>query len=137
MAVRDLQRRAMNRIRIVVSLVFFGTIFSVADTLAQGITDTELLALPPYCYARLKGDEAEKRPWEQRMGQKQFVHLHHYCFGLNLMNRAAVELDQNARRRYLQRAAGEFNYVLKRWPPEFPLTSDAMNRKVQAEMMAR
>lgn len=98
-------------------------------------TDSELMALPPYCQARIRGDDSARKVWAQRIGPKNFSHLHHYCFGLNYMNRALSEFDTDERRRIYRRAVQQFDYVLKRWPPDFPLTSEALLQKQQAEAM--
>lgn len=98
-------------------------------------TDAEVMALPDYCQVRLRGSDDMKRAWAQRMGRDQYQHVHHHCFGLNFMNRAAVEFDPKQRRFILQQAVRNFDYVLNRWPAGFPLTVEARNMKMQAEAM--
>jgi hypothetical protein len=101
------------------------------------MTEAELAVLPPYCQARLAGNAEARKLWGQRMGRENFSHLHHFCHGLKLMNRARFTFDKRQRNYNLQQAIGEFGYVLKRWPTNFPLTMEAQNHKMQAEMMLK
>jgi hypothetical protein len=95
-------------------------------------TPQELAALPDYCQARFGGNEAVRRQYQDRLGAKQFVHIHHHCIGLNLLNRSAVTLDKSLRRHYLQSAVAQFDYVLARWPKNFVLTPEAERGKAMA-----
>jgi hypothetical protein len=98
-------------------------------------TPLELPALPEYCQARFGEDQAYRNDWAQRLGTKQYLHIHHHCIGLNLLNRSMVTLDRNTKRYYLQQAVAQFNYVLARWPKDFPLTAEAEYGKAQAATM--
>jgi hypothetical protein len=57
-------------------------------------TPAEMTMLPPECAARIGGDEATRQLWAQRLGPDNFLHLHHYCFGLNYNNRARITQDK-------------------------------------------
>ncbi|RLQ20766.1 hypothetical protein DWB85_16075 [Seongchinamella sediminis] len=61
--------------------------------------------------------------------------MHHYCFGLNFMNRAATEFDSKKRKFILGQAIRNFEYVLRTWPKDFSLTPTAEMYRQQAEMM--
>lgn len=106
-----------------------------------GPTSSELAMLPPACHARLStgGGEAEaqRAMWSARLGPNNFLHLHHYCFGLNFMNRAQFAINRNDRRGNLQAAIGEFDYVLTHWPADSPLRGDAQMRKDLAQTQLR
>jgi hypothetical protein len=118
-------------------LGFFVLPLQAQQKLPYGLTDAELAVLPSYCHAKLRGDAETKKLWNQRMGMENFVHLHHFCHGLKFMNRAKFTFDKRQRNYNLQQAIGEFGYVLKRWPTNFPLTMEAQNHKMQAEMMLK
>lgn len=98
-------------------------------------TPLEVAALPDYCQARFGENQATRNVWAQRLGAKHFLHIHHHCIGLNLLNRSMVTVDRNTKRYYLQQAIGQFNYVLARWPKDFPLTAEAENGKARASTM--
>ena len=100
-------------------------------------TAAEMGALPDYCQARFGTDENARKAFSKRFGHKHFQHIHHHCIGLNLMNRQKVTFDKTLRRYYLQDAINQFNYVLARWPDDFPLTAEARNGKGMAEMLLK
>ena len=100
-------------------------------------TAAEISTLPPYCQARLNRDGDAEKLWRQRMGHKNYVHIHHYCYGLAFMTRAMGTFDQTLSRRMYGRAVGEFDYVLQRWDPSFPLYQEAETQKALAEVLSR
>ncbi len=94
-------------------------------------------SLSPACQARLKGTEAEYKVWEQKLGRDIFFHYHHYCFALNFMNRTPLATLKKDKRYNLGRAIGNFDYVLRHWPPKAPLRPLAESGKRQAELMIK
>lgn len=98
-------------------------------------TDVEILRLPPYCKAKLRGSPEEKKAWDQQMGREIFQHVHHYCNGLNELSRARMEPDRKIRSFYLKRSISNFDYVIKAWPASYQLTAQASRLKSQAESM--
>jgi hypothetical protein len=100
-------------------------------------TAQELVLLPKACDARLNGDESVRARWEQQIGRQNFLHLHHYCFGLNYINRAKITFDKPLKRYFLQAAGNNFDYVLTHWPADSPLRPDAEDGKRQVEMLMR
>lgn len=108
-----------------------------AKRLPSSPTDIEVAMLPPYCQARLRGDAQSKDAWNKRLGRENFVHLHHYCNGLNYISRARAEMDAQTRNFYLQRAVAQFDYVLQRWAPSFPLYAEAQTNKMLVQSMRR
>lgn len=100
-------------------------------------TLVELGALPDYCQARFGKDERVREAFSKKLGPEHFLHIHHHCTGLNLLNREKVTFDKQLRRYYLQSAVGEFNYVLARWPADFVLTAEARSGKSMAEMLLK
>ena len=69
---------------------------------AGQLTGAELAMLPEYCQARLGKNELARENWSQRMGAKIFVHVHHYCFGMNFMSQAGREFDPKKKKYLLQ-----------------------------------
>lgn len=99
--------------------------------------DTERALLPNYCTARLGGSKEAQLPWIQQMGKENFSHLHHYCYGLNYMNRVRVSFGSKHHKHYIQTALAQFNYVVQRWPADFYLTAEAKSYKTQLEFQLR
>ena len=96
----------------------------------------ELAILPQYCQDRLTRNRDRMQHWHRLFGRENAIHIHHHCYGLLFLNRAnAVVGDDTKRRRMLQRAAKESNYVLSRWSQNFPLYQEALNNKLQAEAL--
>jgi len=98
-------------------------------------TPIELRALPDYCQARFGTDEGARKAFSQRLGPSHYLHIHHHCIGLNLLNRSKVTFDKTMRNYYLKNAVGEFSYVLARWPADFLLTAEARDGKAIAEAL--
>lgn len=102
-------------------------------------TPAEIRMLPPYCAARLgaPGAATSADMWKQQLGAGNYQHLHHYCYALNFMNRARIESNKNDRKYYLNNAIRNFDYVIKRWKPDFQLSISAKNYRSQVETMLR
>lgn len=136
-------------------------IFYPAELQAQanpGVSDAELVFLPPYCApkvkmvsnmrklqrgvnspelrAELQREVDSAKLWAKRMGNN-FMHLHHFCYGLNDMNKVANTHDKLKRRALLRDAINQFTYVLDRWPPDFPLWQEANMGRMRAQMMLK
>jgi hypothetical protein len=102
---------------------------------SKDMTVGDLAMLPEACTARLRGDEATKKMWGSRIGVNNFLHLHHYCFGMYFTNKAKFTLKSDEKAGYLQSARGEFEYVLRHWPTDSPYRPDAESRKKEVERM--
>lgn len=102
-------------------------------------TPAEIRMLPPYCAARLGSPGAANSAdiWKQRLGAGNYLHIHHYCYALNFMNRARTESNKNDRQHYLNNAMNNFDYVIKHWSPDFKLWISAKNYRSQVETMLR
>jgi len=105
------------------------------------LSDAEVARLPAYCVAKigaLRNDPAQVAHWDQVMGHDKFVHIHHYCNGMGFLNRArlAFGADRGNRARYLQRASGDFMYVINAWPKDFSLQADAHLGMGQVEQLS-
>ncbi|HQT30374.1 MAG TPA: hypothetical protein PLE48_01130 [Thiobacillus sp.] len=116
----------------------FALFLPVAPAMAEyGPSKAELAALPAYCAARLDEKSAAFKSWQASMG-RDFLHIHHYCFALNSMNRARGMASGKDRLGALGDANINFNYVLKNTLPDFYLRSEMlMNRGITMSMMNR
>lgn len=116
----------------------FGFPSSAAMAAGEEVSELEFASLPPYCRARLKAPRgsAEWESWASRI--PEFPSIHHYCVGLNFMNRARAQFDLPVRGSYLNRAVNEMGYNLKGPKPEAVLTATIfLNRAAAYEMWKR
>jgi hypothetical protein len=95
-------------------------------------TAAEVASLPQYCQDRLIEKRNAER-WRRELGPEIWEHLHHYCYALIFYSRASTEIDARKRRDAAKQGIANFNYVLKRWPPTFPLYQQAQmyNKQLQ------
>jgi hypothetical protein len=132
----------MNRLIILVRngfgallLCMLGVSFS-AQAQAGGFTALEIASLPQYCQDKLN-QNANKERWASQFGRNNWLHAHHFCYGLIQFSRASMEVNPGLRSRNAGYAISEFNYVLQRWPANFPLYQQAQMYKAQLEMMRK
>ena len=85
-------------------------------------TDAEIQNLPAFCVARLKGGP-EAVIWRQTLG-KDFIHVHHYCNGLNHINRYYRAKREQDKRHFLSVAEGNLRYMVTNAEPTFSLMPD-------------
>lgn len=115
------------------------TLFIHADiTLAEWRpSDTEMSRLPAYCKARFAEGSPEFASWRNTLGQ-DFIHVHHYCAGLNFINRSFGITSKNDREGTLIAAVREIDYVLKHSSPSFSLIPEMyMYRGIANSLMKR
>jgi hypothetical protein len=62
--------------------------------------------------------------WRNRLGNKTFTHVHHYCASLVYVQRANSAPSNQERNHLLKMAEGDCHYTLSRIPPTSPLYRD-------------
>ncbi|HFB98035.1 MAG TPA: glycosyltransferase, partial [Bryobacterales bacterium] len=108
-----------------------------ARTVGQWMpTAAELRTLPGYCQDRFRYGPSRKHPviarWYRTFGD-DFIHIHHFCAGLNFLNRAKMALGDKRRRAFnYQRAYGNLSYIITHVSPRFPLLPAARYYRGQA-----
>jgi tetratricopeptide (TPR) repeat protein len=104
---------------------------------AQRFEPSLVYMLPVYCkytqYFRnhLPGgnNPAEIERWTASMGD-MFNHMHHYCLGLMASNRAMFLSDTRQDRAHnLGNSITEFDYVIQRAPPGYPMLPEMLTKK--------
>lgn len=102
-------------------------------------TEEEMRLLPPYCVAKIGADRdnvAAQQHWSGVFGAENWLHLHHYCDGLNFLNRSFKRGgDKTASDFDLRRAINNFDYVLDRASSDFVLLPEIMAQKARALRM--
>ena len=77
------------------------------------ITDVEFQSLPAYCKGRLKGGTAaEKAPYEAQLGVNNFLHIHHYCIAMNIVNRLRSVVNRQERGTMMSEAIANYEYTI-------------------------
>lgn len=85
-------------------------------------TDLELASLPQYCHAKLRKNQGdpEYEKWRGILGL-DFMHTHHFCQGLNLINRYYKASSESDRKHYLKSAIDNFGYMVTNAAPTYSL----------------
>ena len=121
-------------------LLLLGVAFQVEaeGLLPFGPTSAEMPRMPEYCKAKFAGPQSPAyQMWEQRIGPK-FGGLHHYCAGVNNINRYLYRVSDPKRGYYLSRAVPEINYSASNMPPGFVLAGDMyFNRGKAYQLMGK
>ena len=112
---------------------------AASGALAQHEYDPKMLAmLPPYCkYTQVYqqtvpggSDPTQIERWKTIMGPNNFLHMHHYCWGLEDMNRALYfSTSKQDREHQLYQAVSEFDYVIARVASDFALLPEILTRR--------
>ena len=99
---------------------------------SKAAEDHELPYLPAYCKckAAVSGDRYRKKgcmeKWNRFFGKYphggNWIHLHHYCNGLLMLNRLSRGVGK--RTALLKTAEAEFNYVITQSNPKFILVPE-------------
>jgi len=76
-------------------------------------TPSEMLMLPPYCADRIDKGVSANSPWVAKLGRPNWLHIHHYCFALNFVNRAARARTKEDKSFAYHAAVNNFGYVIK------------------------
>lgn len=90
----------------------------------------EMQRMPPYC--QVKWNSAPTSPeWKSWRGQigTNYIDLHHYCAGLNFMNRYWAARNAGDRGFYLQNAMNNFDYMVKAEKPDFALRAELYSNR--------
>lgn len=115
----------MNGIRPVWVLLggFVCTFAMAADPWAP--TDAELASLPPLCKAKMRAapGSPEYRAWEQALG-KDWLHTHHYCAGVNFVNRYYRSRSTRDKGFNLKNAQDNLQYLVDHAVPTYSLMPD-------------
>jgi len=106
--------------------------------LAKTYDRSEIYLLPVYCKytpifrERVPGGNnlAEIERLNRSMGEKSFMHMHHYCRGLMASNRASyLSRTPQDRLHNLGISINEFDYVIQRVPPDFALLPEMLTKR--------
>jgi tetratricopeptide (TPR) repeat protein len=100
-------------------------------------TDSEMASLPPFCKIKMRSNtsSSEYKMWESTLG-KDFLHTHHYCMGINFINRYYRARSQQDKRFNLNNAQGNLEYMVTHAESTYSLMPDVhLNLGVVYSMM--
>lgn len=86
-------------------------------------TVSEMSSLPPYCKARFNERSPEYKLWESILGP-DFGHTHHYCAGINFINRYYRARSAQDKRFNLNNARTNLQYMIDHADPGYSLMPD-------------
>lgn len=133
--------RVMNMTAKVLCMLLFlagGTASALAVDTGLRPNAAEIMRLPPYCQAKFNAPTSspEWKAWRAQIGQN-FIDLHHYCAGLNYMNRYWGARSAPDRSFYLQRALTNFDYMVKAEKPDFALRVELYSQRGEVNKLLR
>ena len=92
---------------------------------------SELAVLPPFCKAKLSADPSDDAPYAASIGP-DWLHIHHYCFGLNFANRYFQDFGNRvAQADDLKEAINNYDYVLEHATPDFWMRAEIGTQKAR------
>lgn len=126
----------MSRRWVGVLLLMFAMQVQGGELLPFMPSASEMALLPEYCKVRFTDQHSPQyQAWMQRVGPK-FLDMHHYCAGLNYINRYQRLANDEKRDYYLSRAVPEIDYVANNMPADFVLAGEIyLNRGIAYRLM--
>jgi len=92
---------------------------------------SEIAALPPFCKAKLSPDPTDDKLYSARIGP-DWLHIHHYCFGLNFANRFYRDYGNRiAQADDFKEAINNYDYVLDHATPDFWMRGEIGTQKAR------
>lgn len=95
---------------------------------SDSFTDEDFALYPGFCRAKLTEEPKEEvERWKRQLGNDNFLHMHHYCFGLRAMTLAYSNYSNKKRRReYAMDVIRNMNYILSHTRKDFFMRSEAL-----------
>lgn len=118
----------LGRVMFLLGLVIVGSGTARADWRPS---PQEMAMLPPYCAARFDEKSPAFARWKSILGQ-DFIHIHHYCAGLNFIQRATAQFSRKDREGTLGAAVREMDYVLTHAQPDFSMRPEILTSRATA-----
>lgn len=85
----------------------------------------EMRQLPDYCAVKFNStmDAPDWKLWREQLGPN-YIDMHHYCAGLNFLNRYYVAQSKADKSGMLVAAKRNFDYMMRAAKPDFSLRAD-------------
>lgn len=98
--------------------------------------EDEFSKLPPYCKIRLtkNSSDAEFKALHSSLGP-DYIHMHHYCAGLNVMNYYYRTTGAAGKKTVLREAINQFSYMVDKAKPTWVLMPEIYANRGQAYLL--
>ena len=130
----------MMRLLLTLSLLSPGSVaFAQTDLQNFRPSPAEMRQLPDYCSVKFnsKMDSPEWEMWRKQLGSN-YIDIHHFCAGLNFLNRYYVAQSKADKSGMLVAAKRNFEYMARAAHPDFPLRADIyLHRGITYKLMGR
>ncbi len=112
-------------------MVLAGFCMQQANAAPFAPSASEIAALPPFCKAKLSADPADDKLYSARIGP-DWLHIHHYCFGLNFANRYYRDYgNRQAQADDFKEAINNYDYVLDHATSDFWMRAEIGTQKAR------
>lgn len=112
-------------------IILIGPAVQPATAASFAPTAGEIAVLPPFCKAKLSADSSDDKSYSGSFGS-DWLHIHHYCFGLNFSNRYFKNFGNRAAQAdTLKQAVNNYNYVLDHATPGFGMRAEIGTQKAR------
>jgi len=90
-------------------------------------SEEDYAVFPQFCRARLERQPQELVDfWTQQLGKANYLHIHHYCFGLKALSLAYRNLGNKQKLEFMANSVvGNFNYIIEHTERTFFLRPEA------------
>ncbi|MDP3286969.1 MAG: tetratricopeptide repeat protein [Methyloversatilis sp.] len=141
-------RTQSNLLALSIACILFIIFFSASrPTWAQAglseayvLTEDDLAFMPQFCRAKVtkKLPKNVYEGWSNKFGPENWLHMHHYCFGLKALQLSYSNFRDLTSRTYQARVAEtEFNYVLRHSEEDFYMRPEILVHRGRAQTLAR
>jgi tetratricopeptide (TPR) repeat protein len=97
----------------------------------------EFSVLPAFCKAKLGADPNNVRLYADSIGP-DWLHIHHYCFGLGFTNKFFKDFGNSmAQRDDVKQAVSNYDYVLEHAAPDFWMRAEIGTQKARILQAAK
>lgn len=107
---------------------FWGPHVHARSNETTNFSEEDYAVFPQFCRARLERQPQELVDyWTQQLGKKNYLHIHHYCFGLKALSLAYKNLGNKQKLEFMANSVvGNFNYIIENTERTFFLRPEAL-----------
>lgn len=120
-----------------VTMLLLTPVLCLAEQYPVYPTEMEYRVLPSYCKEKIqKKNYDENQMWAARFGADTWMHMHHYCQGLNDINRYYRARNSQDKKYILSTAVNQFDYMVGHIPTDSVLLSEVLSNRGRVLLLA-